>query len=314
MQQQYHLHQSWLGLLLLPLLSLSSCSGADDFGRIDGSGVSSLKVPIAFSATDDWSDLINTRAASVSSFNQGDAIGVYAYYYPSGKWENGVQEFMINQKVEYDGSSWTYSPIKYWPQAGNVAFYGFYPIVSSQVSDSDVPSIKWTNIGKVDIMWAKNENAANSTPINFRFQHKLMKIKFKLIKGEGFGENTKLVKWNVFGGDDSNKLAKEASVNLKTGELTFDKDKEYMINVLGEQTALSIPDIGYEDCLFVNPLRKIKIALSSSNMDYPVVDVDLPTGDTGKFYTVSITLHGMQVSVSVNHSWTDNKIDDQIVE
>lgn len=314
MQQQYHLHQSWLWLLLLPLLCLSSCSGAEDVLEIDDSNTSSSKTPIIFSATDDWSDLAKTRATNTSSFKQGDEIGVYAYHLPSNTWGNDVQEFMVNQKVEYNGSTWTYSPIKYWPQVGNITFYSFYPLENSQISDSNVPIIKWSNIGNMDIMWAKYENGTSSTPINLPFQHKLMKIKLKLMKGDGYGENTELLRCNILGGDDTNKLAKEASLNLKTGEITFDTNNTYTINILGEKTALSIPDMGYEHCLYINPLRKIRIALSTSNMDYPDISVVLPDGGTNKFYTISITIHGTNISVNVNHLWTDNTIDDQIIE
>ena len=128
MQQQYHLRQSWLWLMLLPLfIIMSSCSGTEDILGIDNSEISTSKMSIAFSASDDWNGIANTRGTSISSFQKGDAIGVFAYFRPSSKWGNDVQEFMVNQKVVYDGSSWSYSPMKYWPNQGDIVFYAYAP-------------------------------------------------------------------------------------------------------------------------------------------------------------------------------------------
>ena len=37
------------------------------------------------------------------------------------------QNFMYNQKVTFDGANYTYSPVKYWPNAEKVSFIGYYP-------------------------------------------------------------------------------------------------------------------------------------------------------------------------------------------
>ena len=307
----------WICAIAAALVMSSCAASASGEDTPDGG------VPVSFSALTGWNEADGgdnaegntakgTRLAEGTdglAFEKGDAIGVFAY-----KNDSSTPDFMNNQKVTYDGTAWSYSPTKYWPQVGDVAFYSFYPFSSSHASDLVEPSVKWENIGNEDIMWAKNETAPSTRPVAFQFQHKLMKIKIKLIKGEGFGENTELTRFDVLGGDDSNKLAKDASLNIRTGELAFVKDDKYTINMLGGETTLSIPDDGKEFCLFTNPLRKIKIALSTSMMDYPDVCIDLLDGDASKFYKVSITIHGTKISVSVNNLWIDNTIGDQIIE
>ena len=136
MQQQYHLPQSWLCLLLFALLSLVSCCGAEDVLGIDNPEISISKMPIAFGPSDDCN--ATTRGTSIFSFKNGDAIGVFAYYRPSATWGDDVQEFMVNQKVVYDGSSWSYSPVKYWPSQGDVVFYAYAPYSDDFLFDVDI--------------------------------------------------------------------------------------------------------------------------------------------------------------------------------
>ena len=46
----------------------------------------------------------------------GNAFGVFAYYTADSYYNDGVRpDFMYNEKISWNGSSWTYSPVKYWP-------------------------------------------------------------------------------------------------------------------------------------------------------------------------------------------------------
>lgn len=57
---------------------------------------------------------------SLTTGNHKDkGFGVLSYYTNTDTWTSvantKIPDFMWNQQVKYDGSNWTYSPIKYWP-------------------------------------------------------------------------------------------------------------------------------------------------------------------------------------------------------
>lgn len=57
------------------------------------------------------------------------SFGVYAYYHKPLDEEitTSSPNFMLNQKVEKDGTTWKYSPIKYWPREGSISFCAYSP-------------------------------------------------------------------------------------------------------------------------------------------------------------------------------------------
>lgn len=202
MQQQYHLHQSWLWLILLPLLGLASCSGVDtdDAGNLPAAST----MPISFTALSKWdeaqaksSSAPHTRLSENSdtktlSFDKNDAIGVFAYLNDSD-----TPNFMNNQKVTYDGTNWNYSPVKYWPnnEEDKLSFYAYYPssAENSQIkvssSDDASPSVTYDNMkGDVDLMVAEAFDQKYSTckdGVKFNFKHLLARVKFRFtVKSE----------------------------------------------------------------------------------------------------------------------------------
>jgi len=83
----------------------------------------SAGMAISFSAAEDMDTKAAGMIADTTFLINGRSIGVFAYNTGHYKY-NEVStnpNFMYNEKVTYDGSSWTYSPIKYWPNGeGNV--------------------------------------------------------------------------------------------------------------------------------------------------------------------------------------------------
>lgn len=69
-------------------------------------------------------------------FGPGDAIGVFACH-SSDPAASFKADFMRNQPVTFDGSVWTYSPVKYWPSNGNVRFRAYFPYSDSYDSSGD---------------------------------------------------------------------------------------------------------------------------------------------------------------------------------
>lgn len=86
---------------------------------------------ICFSTPQEWpGEGTPSRALLPAVFGTGDRIGVFACYSPSvdgAAGESFTSNFMRNQPVEFDGTAWTYSPVKYWPTDGRVTFRAYYP-------------------------------------------------------------------------------------------------------------------------------------------------------------------------------------------
>lgn len=86
---------------------------------------------ICFSTPQEWpGEGTPSRASLPAVFGTGDRIGVFACYSPSGDEaadETFTSNFMCNQPVEFNGTTWAYSPVKYWPTDGNVTFRAYYP-------------------------------------------------------------------------------------------------------------------------------------------------------------------------------------------
>ena len=66
-----------------------------------------------------------------------DSIGVFACYTGDLEYDltSVTPDFMFNQDVTYDGSDWTYSPVKYWPNNSpveHISFFSYYPYISSE--------------------------------------------------------------------------------------------------------------------------------------------------------------------------------------
>ena len=202
MQQQHHLRQSWLWLMLLPLLiTLPSCSGtdADDAGKLPAAST----MPISFTALSKWDEaqaksssaphtrLSEDATTNAVSFSKNDAIGVFAYLNDSD-----TPNFMNNQKAvctSDDGSSWSYSPVKYWPNNDTdaLSFYAYYPHRDS----SDGDTIKVEPISNaalklnyscpnanIDLMATKKvadqKYSSHQGQVPLAFKHLLARVKF----------------------------------------------------------------------------------------------------------------------------------------
>lgn len=202
MQQQYHLRQSWLWLMFLPLLIImSSCSGTDTDDA--GNPPAASTMPISFTALSKWdeakaqsSDAPHTRLSEDAttkalSFDKDDAIGVFAYLNDSQ-----TPNFMNNQLAvctSTDGSSWSYTPVKYWPNndADALSFYAYYPYrdgsdgdtIQAVPASNAVLKIKYScPNANIDLMAtqkvAGQKYSSHQGRVPFTFEHLLARVKF----------------------------------------------------------------------------------------------------------------------------------------
>ena len=166
MLKHFHLSLSLLLLLLAGGLTACTNEGNDDCGAEQGK-------PIEFSAAaeEGW----QTRVSG-TTFSSGDSFGIFAFY------GGGTEpNFMKNQKVEYDGTAWTYSPIKYWPTSNSatLTFYAYYPYnPSAALTTEKKLTFTMPDDAGTDFLVASSTQERGAITLNFK--HLLGKVVFKI--------------------------------------------------------------------------------------------------------------------------------------
>lgn len=116
--------------------------------------------PIEFSVQSDWKEIPNTRSDdSKTQFVKDDVIQIFGFHTSPS---NVVQKFMYRedgsnrgQIVKFDGTSWIYSPKRFWPKEGTLDFYASYP-QNSIHNDADHRMMIYeqtANSMKQDLLW-----------------------------------------------------------------------------------------------------------------------------------------------------------------
>lgn len=119
-----------------------------------------------------------TKASELTTESmKTNGFGVYAYYTTSD-WNSATGKtpnFMNNQLVKYETSSWTYSPTKYWPKnsTDRLSFFAYAPYsLTSPVTtnNNQVPFLNVTvdqDITKhIDYTYAVENWTATGTPVS----------------------------------------------------------------------------------------------------------------------------------------------------
>lgn len=189
----------WILALAAALTALlaGACSKAiaPDNNEDDGWTNVGGDLPISFSSSLDVTATKGTLPAN-------STFGVFAYYTKTSNWNgNFTPDFMYNEDVSFDGTSYTYSPIKYWPNNTNekITFWAYYPYSASAVlyqkgkttaynnTTKNLPDIRFTvTDGQTDFMIsnvASNKTKpALDTPVELTFNHALSRISFYVKK------------------------------------------------------------------------------------------------------------------------------------
>lgn len=289
--------------------------------------------PVSFDAFGRWDDdapgIADTRTTSngvETTFDNGDAIGVMAYYLPEGATMDATApNFMYNQKVTYatstaagttgasseasestsgasgasaaSGSSasgtWAYSPVKYWPVSGKLSFYAYYPFAESTDGSEKV---SWHPLGNYDILWGKNETTDKKQTVQFNFSHKLVKLRINLHSGNGISpEITKIL---IEGADADNVLDNKATLDVRTGEITFSTDGEPSVTLPGTKVYDK-----YDECVYIKPVSKIKVTVVTAKKEYSPVIVNLPEAVPGKSYLLTFHVDGEVITLESSNSY-----------
>lgn len=184
---------SVLGATLL----FAGCTKVLDSASAEGN------IPISFDAE---SPLLRDDVTKASApLAAGTTFGVFAFLQPGtvespGTWNSSrTPDFMFNQDVYYNGSTYAYSPTRFWPTAGNtISFWAYCPYSSnssvfktSNGSDYTRTSTGWPDLyfsvtdGKTDLL-SSNKLTNRSRPANntvsINFYHQLSKISINICK------------------------------------------------------------------------------------------------------------------------------------
>ena len=209
--------------MLLIALAAIGCAkveteGVDEGGEAMNFGI---YVPRNVSKADSDTFVEGTVLPDNSSF------GVFAFYQPGvvfsgtpATWNASTRkpDFMFNQQVDFDGTDYTYTPLRYWPsnEENTISFWAYYPysIYSTDNSsalkfyESDgttaysanstgLPKIKYTVStnpnNQYDILFDtftnQNKTYDNCSPtpgtVPLKFRHALSLIQFNISAGGG---------------------------------------------------------------------------------------------------------------------------------
>lgn len=162
-------------------------------------------MPVSFSAESDWADLQPaSRADGEDYFQAGATMGVFAHYLPGGNEDlitSNAPNFMFHEVVtKQQNGSWTYSPVKYWPNnpSDKVKFVAYTPTssttddiaITSSNTQKGYPTLTYTlRTGKTDLL-AASPAALGKQDIDdkviFNFQHILGQVNVKVKAADDF--------------------------------------------------------------------------------------------------------------------------------
>lgn len=194
-----------MGVIACAALTMTSCSN-DEIGEKN----SQQQIPIEFGVYL-GRDAQNSRGSELTTDNL-TKFGVLAYYSP----EESSPDFMYNQAVTKNGTSWTYSPLKYWPttQGHPLIFHAYAPHTDDDANNqitlcsntqSGLPqftiSIPSTNLTNMVDFIACSRTISNSPTIKtveFTFKHEMTRIGLKAkvnkaVYGSDAANKTKVV-------------------------------------------------------------------------------------------------------------------------
>jgi hypothetical protein len=137
-------------------------------------------------------------------------FGVMASYTNTTAWASATGEakqsnFMYNEGITWNNSTWTYATTKYWPNDPNqkISFFAYAPYVETVNGESGITAIddasaeepkisyKLDPINFVDLLWASaidQNRMVNNNCVSFNFKHIVSKfmgdVKAKISKEE----------------------------------------------------------------------------------------------------------------------------------
>lgn len=226
--------------------------------------------------------------------------------------------YFDNQAVNSDAEGkLSFTNTQYYPaDAEKLYFYAYSPIVGASNytagTASAAPAVAWTIDGQQDIMYANvvsgigKVSAGTTQPQpEFTFNHLLKQVRFKLVKGEGFGDGIYASSVKI------TNCRTQASLDLITGALTFTGNADQPIGFSGnyaiQKSGVEIGsllcqagEIGLDiEIVAAGVTYKTSVTLTSSS-------ADITAGGAGVSHLVTLTFIGTQIVPSATITdWVD---------
>ena len=132
-----------LMILAVAAIALVACSKTFDTGKSEGAA-------IGFNT---WAEtLTKARTQGSSTFASGDDFAVYGYSLKDAAKTTVFDDVDVN----YDGTDWTYSPIRFWDQSKDS--YTFYAVSPTAVGTAATIAPQTGVIASASITFAGNDN------------------------------------------------------------------------------------------------------------------------------------------------------------
>lgn len=167
--------------------------------------------------------------ASSSGFAVGDKVSLYMTEY------NGTKPLPLqlygnvanNSMLTFTGSSWNVSPKVYWEPDKKYDVFAFYPYAVPNSVDDFAFSVQRDQTGLTesgmdafeasDFLWAKSAGVSYPGPVSLCFEHKMCKLRIKLVKGRDFeGEMPENIDVYI------HSTVTDATIDISTGNVTKD--------------------------------------------------------------------------------------------
>ena len=171
-----------LFLLLSGLLSMIAGCSEESFNS-DTTGNGDIRFDIGFTSA----ARVATDAEFESTWEKGDAIGIFAY-------DANNNLVLNNAKVTYDGSEWNSSDGLYW-KGKTLKFYAYYPydatvsdpanitfqVKSDQSGTTGEDNDKQSNYSLSDLMTATNTQGLSvGSTVSLSFKHEFVMIQVEV--------------------------------------------------------------------------------------------------------------------------------------
>lgn len=232
---------------------------------------------------------------------------------PSADWSTA---YFADQQVNSGAASaLSLHDMKYYPADGTqkLYFYAYAPAATSLTagSGSTAPVANYTLTGQEDIMAAQEitgiaKAATGEQPQPaLAFTHKLMQVRFKLVKDASFETGKKVTEIKI------KEVKNSAKLNVSTGALTFNATTANLSLPITAGTNDEITAAGttMDGCLMLEPAATVKVSVTAGGITYDNVTATLSgtnAGQAGVSHLVTLTFKRNSIVPTASiTNWTD---------
>ena len=263
--------------------------------------------------------------ATKGALPSGTTFGVFAFYQPgtiggaAGTWNsNRTPDFIFNQRVQFDGTNYTYSPVRYWPSnvENTLSFWAYSPYDASADllarnstnaytnASKNIPDVRFTvSDGHTDFMYSnivKNQTyASNSGVVPLEFNHALSLIDVRAEKIDEDGKYTVTLQSVSFRGLYMTAILRDGTWNSYSGTRqdipVWDDDM-----VLSHASAAPVDSIMPLPQDLSNDAARLHVEFSVSYLEDPLDPTSVQS------YSTSREVYLRDVFFYAGSAWTKN--------